>query len=66
MKPLVADDPKIPELSGNADIWTADEVAQYFRCTARHITNLAKRGEIPATRLGNIWRFKRQDIVAFR
>ena len=48
------------------DVWTAEDVARYLRCTARHVTNLAKRGEIPGRRFGNIWRFRRQDVQAFR
>ena len=58
--------PTTTEESINQDVWTAEDVARYLRCTSRHVTNLARRGEIPGRRFGNIWRFRRQDIQAFR
>ncbi len=50
----------------DAEVWTAADVAAYLRCTARHVVNLARRGEIPGKQFGTIWRFKRQDIIAFQ
>ena len=46
------------------EIWTAQDVATYLRCSARHVTNLAARGEIQGKRFGTLWRFRRQDIIA--
>ena len=48
------------------DIWTAQDVAEYLLVTARHVTNLAKRGELKGRQFGNVWRFRRQDIVELR
>lgn len=44
------------------EIWTAQEVAAYLRCTARHVTACAARKELPGVRIGNVWRFRRRDI----
>lgn len=54
--------PKKPK----GDVWTAQDVAAYLRCSDRHVTNLAKRGVIAGKQFGNIWRFRRQDVVEFR
>ena len=32
---------------------------------ARTVINMAKRGEIPAFRVGDLWRFYRSDIQAY-
>lgn len=45
------------------DRWmTLEEVAQYLQVSKDSVYRLAQRGEIPASKLGNLWRFKRQDI----
>jgi len=45
------------------DIWmTLEEVAQYLKVSKDSIYRLAQKGEIPASKIGNLWRFKREDI----
>lgn len=44
--------------------WVADEVAAYLRINRRTVIRMAERGEIPALRLGRLFRFDRQKIIA--
>ena len=45
------------------NIWmTLEEVAQYLKVSKDSIYRLAQKGEIPASKIGNLWRFKREDI----
>ena len=43
----------------------ADAVARALGVHARTVTKLAKRGELPASRIGKLWRFARADVDAF-
>ena len=40
----------------------AEEVGKMLGVTARTVTRLAERGEIPGFRVGKLWRFRRSDI----
>lgn len=45
------------------EIWTAQDVAAYWRVTDRMVTGMAMRREIPgAFRVGNRWRFRSATI----
>ena len=41
---------------------TLQEVAEYLQIKERTIYDWAQKGQIPAFKLGNVWRFKREDI----
>jgi excisionase family DNA binding protein len=43
---------------------TVEEVAARLRVCPRTVQNLAKRGEIPAVRLGKLYRFDAAKIAA--
>jgi excisionase family DNA binding protein len=53
-----------PELSTVTPTWTADDVAAHLRIRHRSVVKMAVRGEIPALRLGKLYRFDPQKIVA--
>jgi excisionase family DNA binding protein len=44
--------------------WVADEVAAYLRINRRTVLKMVDRGEIPAVRLGKLYRFDPQKIIA--
>ena len=44
--------------------WTVDDVAAYLRVHHRTVINMAERGEIPCLRLGRLFRFDPEKIVA--
>ncbi|PIE97421.1 MAG: PTS fructose transporter subunit IIA [Treponema sp.] len=44
------------------EILTIDEVAKYLRVSERTVYEWAQKGEIPAGKIGNVWRFKKTDI----
>jgi len=43
-------------------ILTIEEVAQYLRVSERTVYEWAQRGEIPAGKLGTVWRFRKAEI----
>jgi excisionase family DNA binding protein len=45
-----------------AELMTVGEVADYLRVTKKTIYRLLGRGDIPATKVGNQWRFERSSI----
>ena len=44
------------------DILTIEEVAKYLRVSERTVYDWAQKGEIPAGKIGTVWRFKKQEI----
>lgn len=44
------------------EILTVEEVAQYLRVTEQSVIEWAEKGEIPAGKLGDQWRFKKSEI----
>lgn len=45
------------------DRWiTIEEVAKYLQVSKDLIYRLAQKGKIPASKLGNLWRFKKEEI----
>lgn len=48
------------------DIMSADEVALLFGIRVETVRNLARKGEIPAFKIGpKLWRFRKAEIVKF-
>ena len=44
------------------DIFTIKEVAEYLQVTERTLYRLAQQKKIPAFKVGNAWRFRREDL----
>jgi PTS system nitrogen regulatory IIA component len=44
------------------EILTIEEVAKYLRVTERTVYDWAQKGDIPAGKIGAVWRFKRTEI----
>lgn len=44
------------------DILTIEEVAKYLRVSERTVYDWAQKGEIPAGKIGTVWRFKKVEI----
>lgn len=45
------------------DSWmTLEEVAQYLKVSKDSIYRLAQKGKMPAYKIGNLWRFKKEEI----
>ena len=47
---------------GNGTLLTVDEVAKYLRLKPETIRSIARRGDLPAIKLGRVWRFRRSSI----
>ena len=46
----------------NDDIMTVDEVAEYLKVSKKSIYRLVKSGKLPAKKVLNKWRFRRELI----
>jgi len=44
-------------------ILTIEEVAHYLRVSERTVYEWAQKGEIPAGKIGTVWRFKKSEIM---
>jgi PTS system nitrogen regulatory IIA component len=44
-------------------ILTIEEVAKYLRVSERTVYDWAQKGEIPAGKIGTVWRFKKSEIA---
>jgi PTS system nitrogen regulatory IIA component len=44
------------------DILTIEEVAKYLRVSERTVYDWAQKGEIPAGKIGTVWRFKKVEV----
>jgi excisionase family DNA binding protein len=47
-----------------ARAWKVDDVAAFLRINHRTVIKMAERGDIPCVRLGKLYRFDPQKIVA--
>ena len=47
------------ELVGEQDVLTAEEAAVYLRIVRATLYRLAAKGQIPAVKVGRVWRFSR-------
>lgn len=44
------------------EILTIEEVAKYLRVSERTVYDWAQKGEIPAGKIGTVWRFKKSEV----
>jgi excisionase family DNA binding protein len=54
-----------PNVTMPCEIMTADQVAQLLQVSRDMVYQLATRGELPARKVGRIWRFSREAIDEF-
>jgi excisionase family DNA binding protein len=45
--------------------WTVRQVAEYLSVNERTVYRMAERGDLPAFKVGDAWRFRREDIDAW-
>jgi excisionase family DNA binding protein len=45
-------------------LWTVEDVADYLKLQPETIRSMARRGELPALKIGKVWRFQRHAIHA--
>ena len=50
------------EVNTVARVMNVDEVARYLRVVPDTIYRKARRGEIPAVKMGKVWRFPKETI----
>ncbi len=50
-------------------LWTVEDMAGYLQLQPETIRSMARRGELPAIKLGKVWRFRKiaiQEMLAER
>jgi PTS system nitrogen regulatory IIA component len=50
-------------LSPKQSVLTVNDVAEILKVCPRTVLNMAKKGEIPASRIGHLWRFEENEIL---
>lgn len=61
----IPDTPYINVIRSLTDpLWTVEDVATYLKLQPETIRSMARRGELPAIKLGKVWRFQRNAIDA--
>jgi excisionase family DNA binding protein len=48
----------------NDPLWTVEDVAAYLQLQPETIRSMARRGELPALKIGKVWRFQKQAVHA--
>ena len=48
--------------SSNDPLWTVEDVAKYLKLQPETIRSMARRGELPALKIGKVWRFQKHAI----
>jgi excisionase family DNA binding protein len=43
-------------------LWTVDDVAAFLKLQPETIRSMARRGELPALKIGKVWRFQKHAI----
>lgn len=54
-------EPANPALA-NGTLLTVNEVAKFLRLKPETIRSMARRGDLPAIKLGRVWRFRSSSI----
>ncbi|RKQ73493.1 helix-turn-helix domain-containing protein [Oceanibaculum indicum] len=45
--------------------FTPESLAEYWSCSAQHVRDLIRKGDLPAFRVGNLIRIRREDVVRY-
>jgi excisionase family DNA binding protein len=51
-----------PSAHDTEPLWTVQEVAHFLRLKPETVRAMARRGELPAVKLGRVWRFRRSAL----
>lgn len=43
-------------------LWTVEELAGYLKLQPETVRGMARRGELPGTKIGKVWRFRKSAI----
>jgi excisionase family DNA binding protein len=43
-------------------LWTVEDVAAYLKLQPETIRSMARRGELPALKIGKVWRFQKSAL----
>jgi len=59
---MILDNTNEDTIMSEHDLLTVDEVADYLRIKSTTVRDLIKRGELPAARVGRVYRIRRADV----
>jgi len=54
------------QMNENEELLEPKTVARILNCTPEEVIQLARSGELKATRMGKHWRFRRADVTAYK
>jgi len=49
-------------MEGNSPVMTIEETAKYLKIGKSSLYKMAREGKIPAVKIANQWRFRKEDI----
>ncbi len=49
--------------SSTDPLWTVEDVAAFLKLQPETIRSMARRGELPALKIGKVWRFQQHAIL---
>jgi excisionase family DNA binding protein len=59
-KPSTMGDKEASHPNSSIDpLWTVEDVAAYLKLQPETIRSMARRGELPALKIGKVWRFQK-------
>lgn len=51
--------------ASDSPAWTVRQLAEYLSVAERTVYRMAERGDLPGFKVGDAWRFRREDIDAW-
>jgi excisionase family DNA binding protein len=60
IKPNLPD--RVDPVTFNDPLWTVEDVAAYLKLQPETIRSMARRRELPALKIGKVWRFQKSAI----
>jgi PTS system nitrogen regulatory IIA component len=53
---------RLGDAMNDEELLTSEQVAKYLKLNPRTVTNMAGRGDLPASKVGRHWRFRKSDV----
>lgn len=57
--------PESKRTQAESDIWTLDETAAHFKCSAPTVKKMTREKSLPYFMMGRLWRFRRVEVLAW-
>lgn len=61
---MIHSEPRVSAPVPLDDVLTAEEAAQLLKVSTKTLLRHARQGVIPGVKVGRMWRFRREDLLA--